>query len=99
MLRSEASRDIAIINAQADSTATIVSNTARAQILSNTISKLGQAYTQVRSTIGTQDSKELLDYVFYMNIMNLQKKGGNTKLLVDVDSALVDLQAQSGKGY
>jgi hypothetical protein len=53
----------------------------------------------VRSTIGTAQSKELLDYIFYMNIMNLDKRGGNTKLLVDVDSALVDLQAQSGKGY
>jgi hypothetical protein len=34
-----------------------------------------------------------------MNIMNLDKKTGNTKLLVNVDSALVDLQSQSGKGY
>jgi hypothetical protein len=30
--------------------------------------------------------------------MNLDKKAGNAKLLVDVNSALVDLQS-SGKGY
>lgn len=99
VLRSEASRDIDIINARADSEATVVSNNARAQILNNTITKLGQAYTQVKNTIGTSTSKELLDYVFYLNIMNLDKKAGNTKLLVDVDSALIDLQATSGKGY
>ena len=99
VLRSEASRDIAVINAKADSEAMIVSNNARAQILNNTISKMGSAYTGVRNIIGTSTSQELLDYIFFMNIMNLDKKAGNTKLLVDVDSALVDLQAQSGKGY
>jgi len=52
---------------------------------------LGSAYTQVKSTIGTDKSSELLDYIFYMNIMALDKKTGNSKLLVDVDSALVDL--------
>ena len=69
----------------------IVSNTAKAQILKNTIGSLGQAYTDVKNTIGTTNSKELLDYIFYMNIMNMDKKMGNTKLLVDVDSTLVDL--------
>ena len=98
VLRAQASRDIAVINAKAESEATIVSNQARAQILNNTISKLGSAYSTVRSTIGTTTASELLDYIFYMNIMGLDKKSGNTKLLVDVDSALVDLQ-QSGKGY
>ncbi len=76
-----------------------MSNNARAQILSNTITKFGQAYTTVKTTIKTTNSQELLDYIFYMNIMNLDKKSGNTKLLVNVDSALVDLQGQSGKGY
>lgn len=99
VLRSGASRDIAIINARAESEASIVSNNARAQILNNTISRFGQAYTKVKNTIQTTSSQELLDYIFYMNIMNLDKKSGNTKLLVNVDSALVDLQSQSGKGY
>ena len=98
VLRAQASRDIAVINARAESEATIVSNQARGQILNNTISKLGSAYSTVRTTIGTTSASELLDYIFYMNIMGLDKKAGNTKLLVDVDSALVDLK-QSGKGY
>ena len=99
VLRSQAQKEISVIYARADSEATIVSNNARAQILNNTISRMGQAYTQVKTIIATQNSNELLDYVFYMNIMNLDKKSGNTKLLVDVESALVDLQATSGKGY
>ena len=98
VLRAQASRDIAVINARAESEATIVSNQARAEILNNTISKLGSAYSTVRTTIGTTSASELLDYIFYMNIMGLDKRAGNTKLLVDVDSALVDLK-QSGKGY
>ena len=99
VLRAEASRDIAVINARADSEATIVANRARAQTLKNTIAKMGSAYSTVKTTIGTTTPAELLDYVFYMNIMSLDKKSGNTKLLVDVDSALVDLQKTSGKGY
>jgi hypothetical protein len=98
-LRAQASRDIAVINARAESEATIVSNNARAQILNNTITKMGTAYSTVKNTIGTTSSAELLDYIFYLNIMSLDKKAGNTKLLVDVDSALVDLQKTSGKGY
>ena len=99
VLRSEAYRDIAVINARADSEATIVANRARAQTLKNTITKLGFAYSSVKTTIGTTTPAELLDYVFYMNIMSLNKTSGNTKLLVDVDSALVDLERTSGKGY
>jgi hypothetical protein len=64
----------------------------------NTVSKLGQAYNNVQQSINTQNNKDLLDYIFYMNIMGLDKKSGRTKLLVDVNSALVDLQS-SGKGY
>jgi hypothetical protein len=51
VLRSGASRDIAVINARAESEASIVSNNARAQILNNTISRFGQAYTKVKNTI------------------------------------------------
>jgi hypothetical protein len=53
----------------------------------------------VSSIIGTTKSQELLDYMFYNNIMYLNKTNSNSKLLVDVDSALVDLQGLSGKGY
>jgi hypothetical protein len=45
VLRSTANKEIQVINAMADSEATIVANNARAQILNNTISRFGQAYT------------------------------------------------------
>lgn len=45
VLRSEAQRDISIINAKAESEALKVSNNARAQILNNSISSMGAAYT------------------------------------------------------
>ncbi len=99
VLRSEAHREIAVINARADAQATYFSNNAKAWILNNTITKLSSAYKQVKSQIGTTTSQELLDYMFYNNIMNLNKTASNNKLLVDVDSALVDLQSLSGKGY
>ena len=99
VLRSEAHREIAVINARADSEATYYSNNARAWVLNNTISKLGDAYKYVQTKIGLAQSQEMLDYIFYMNIMNLNKTQSNNKLLVDVDSALVDLEGLSGKGY
>jgi len=77
----------------------IIKNNAKAQMINTTVSRMSQAYKQVQTTINTSTNKELLDYIFYLNIMNLDKKGKNNKLLVDVNSALVDLQASSGKGY
>jgi hypothetical protein len=77
----------------------IIKNNAKAQMINTTVSRMSQAYKQVQTTINTSTNKELLDYIFYLNIMNLDKKGKNNKLLVDVTSALVDLQASSGKGY
>ncbi len=77
----------------------IIKNNAKAQMINTTVSRMSQAYKQVQTTINTSNNKELLDYIFYLNIMNLDKKGKNNKLLVDVNSALVDLQASSGKGY
>ena len=56
MLRSEANRDVQIINSRAESEAMVVSNNARAQILNNTITKFGQAYTTVKGTIQTANS-------------------------------------------
>ncbi len=91
ILRSEAHREIAVINARADSNATYYANNAKALVLNNTISKLSVAYQQVKSTIVTKTSTELLDYIFYLNIMNLDKKVGNNRLMVNVESTLVDL--------
>lgn len=77
----------------------IIQNNAKATMINNTVSLMSQAFLNVKNTINTTSNAELLDYVFYMNIMNLDKRAGNSKLLVNLDSALVDLQGSSGKGY
>lgn len=91
VLRSEAQREIAVINARADAQATYFSNNAKAWVLNNTITRLSSAYKGAKGTIGLTTSQDLLDYMFYQNIMTLNKTASNNKLLVDVDSALVDL--------
>lgn len=96
--RSAALRDIEIINAEAESDALITMNNARATIIANTISQQAKAYTQVKATIGTTSPKELLDYIFYLNINSLDKVNGKGKLIVDLGESTVNLN-QVGKGY
>ena len=96
--RSAAFRDIDIINAEANSDALITMNNARATIISNTITQQAKAYAQVKKTIGTTTPKELLDYIFYLNINSLDKVNGNGKLIVDLGDSTVNLN-QVGKGY
>ena len=67
-------------------------NNAKAKMLSNTIKSLSRSYTDIKSSINTQTSKEILNYIFYINIMNLDKSA-NSKLLVDVDSAMIDMKS------
>ena len=62
---------VQIIQAQAESEALEQSNNARAEVLSNTIKSYSKSYTEVKGIIGTTSNKELLDYIFYINIMNL----------------------------
>ena len=62
---------VQIIQAQAESEALEKSNNARAEVLSNTIRSYSKSYTEVKGIIGTTSNKELLDYIFYINIMNL----------------------------
>ncbi len=41
----------------------------------------------------------MLDYIYFLNLQNLnQNKDDKTKLLIGLDSALVNM-AESGKGY
>ena len=63
----------------------------------NTVTKQMEAYSEVQQELQSTTSQGLLDYIFYLNVMNLDKKT-NAKLLVDVDNAVVNMGA-SGKGY
>jgi len=65
VLRSEAQREISVINARADAQATYFSNNAKAWVLNNTITRLGSAYKNAKATIGLTKSTDVLDYMFY----------------------------------
>jgi hypothetical protein len=88
--RSNATMQISVINAGAESQALITKNLAQAQIINNTVTYQNWAYNQVQDNIGLNSSAYLLDYIFYLNLMNLDKNEG-TKLVIGVDSSIVNL--------
>jgi hypothetical protein len=58
----------------------------------------GKGYSEVKTLLSMTNNKDLLDYIFYMNIMSLDKTT-QSKLLVDIDSAMVNIGSGSGKSY
>ncbi len=76
----------------------IESNNAKAQIIKNSIMYQGKGYSEVKTLLSMTNNKDLLDYIFYMNIMSLDKTT-QSKLLVDIDSAMVNIGSGSGKSY
>ncbi|CDW85393.1 UNKNOWN [Stylonychia lemnae] len=95
---SVANQNISIINAEAQYNATIYSNNINAKMIKNTVTKQAEAYTQAKKDLQFDNSKNLLDFVYYLNIMNLDKKKENNKLIIGVDNPRVTLQ-EVGKGY
>jgi hypothetical protein len=89
--RSRAQMDVDIINAQANSEALIIQNDALAQMLNNTITYQGWAYQTANEQIAFTNSTSILDYIFYINIMNL-KKNSDAKLLVGLNDARINLK-------
>lgn len=79
-----------IINAQANSQALLISNDAKAQMLNNTITYQSMGYSQAEAKVKFQNTTNLLDYIFYVNLMNLNKNL-DTKLLVGVGETRVGL--------
>lgn len=55
-----------------------------ATMLNNTITYQGWAYQTAAEQIAFTNSTSILDYIFYINIMNLNKNS-NAKLLVGLD--------------
>ena len=88
--------EVELINAEALSKATKITNHAQGNIIRDTISYRGMAYDLLQEKIGFDNNDELLDLIFYFNIENLD--ASRSKLLVGLDSALVNLGA-TGKGY
>ena len=95
--RAKTAKDVTITNSQADGNATVISNTAKADITANTVSYQQLAYNNAKSLLSFATNKDLLDYVFYLNVQSLDKTQG-ANLLVGVDSARVNVMS-SGKGY
>lgn len=94
--RSNATKEVEIINAYAQGNATLITNEAQGNITRDYITYRGLAYDNLQETVGLTTTDELLDFIFYLNIENLDSS--RSKLLVGLDSAMVNL-ASSGKGY
>jgi len=88
--KSEAEYEISIINAEAEAQAIIIENNAKTQIIHDTISYQGWGFQHADSMINFTTRQNLLDYVFYLNVMNLNKKLG-TKLFVGLDSTILNM--------
>ena len=97
--RSIANKNISIINAEAQYDATVYSNNITAYTLKNTVTKQAEAYTKAKQDLKLDNPKNLLDFIYYLNIMSLDKSSsGGAKLVIGVDNPRVTLQ-ESGKGY
>lgn len=97
--KSIANKNITIINAEAQYDAAIFSNNITAYMIKNTVTKQSEAYTQSKTDLKLDQSKDLLDYIYYLNIMSLDKSAeSGAKLVIGVDNPRVTLQ-ESGKGY
>ena len=94
--RSVAGMEVQIINAYAEANATYIQNAAVGNITKDTIVYRGMSYDVLQDTVGLDTTADLLDFIFYLNIENLDSS--RAKLLVGLDSAMVNL-ASSGKGY
>ena len=93
--RSAARMEVEIINAYAEANATQIRNEAQGNITRDTITYRGMAYDSLQEAVGITNTDDLLDLIFYLNIEGLDSS--KSKLLVGLDSALVNLG--SGKGY
>lgn len=99
--KSVANKNITIINAEAQYDSITYQNNVTAYVLKNTVTKQAESYAKAKADLKLDQSADLLDFVFYLNIMGLDKKAGNTQLVVDVDRPRVQLGSMGsvGKGY
>ena len=79
-----------VINAEAARQAAIITNNATANITKNSITYQGWSYDYVQQKIGITNSSELLDYIYYMNLMSLNKNDP-AKLVVNLNAATFTL--------
>lgn len=100
--RSNATKAIQIINSKAEAEAIKARNTADASIRKVTVENQSAAWTSAKSQIGfgipqgqgnaPVKNTDLLEYIYYNNLMNL--KNEKTTLIFGVDDAMVDVQVK-----
>lgn len=66
--RARTAKNVTITNAEADGNATQIANTAKSTIISNTVNQQKVAYSNSKSLLSIGTNKELLDYIFYLNV-------------------------------
>ena len=93
---AKAEKNITELNALANQNATFITQTALAEILEYSITKEKETYKHVKDSLAFTDNKNLLDYIYYMNLMKLETAG--SKLLIDIEDSIVNLDS-NGKGY
>lgn len=84
--RAENSMTTNIINNTAIAEATVVSNQASASMSKNTITYQGWSYTDSCSILGLTETSDKLNFIFYINLMNINKANPNN-LVVNLGSA------------
>jgi len=89
--KSQASEEVAIINGEAESAAVIIKNQAAITTTNNTINYQSKQYKEAKTGLNFQQSSHLLDYVFYLNLMNLNYDSG-TKLIVGMDDTVINMK-------
>ena len=93
---AKAEKNITMLNADANQEATNITQTALGIILEYQVTKEKETYSSVKDTVGITSNTNLLDYIYYINMMGLESAG--SKLLIDMESSIVNLDA-NGKGY
>ena len=84
---SEADMNITIINANATSKAITISNIARKTCIANTISYETKAYNDTQNLLGLTAKDHLLDYIYYQNVMNMEK----TEFVIGLNNAFINI--------
>jgi hypothetical protein len=68
-------------------------NNAKAVTINNTIFFEQKAYEDTSKILQMNAQSKLLDYIYYMNVMKLEK----TELLIGLNNALININAGGGK--
>ncbi len=87
--KADAQKQITVLNADANQKATKIRQDALGEILDYKITKEKETYHNVKDLLGFNKNNVLLDYIYYMNLMRIQKPG--TKLLIGMESPIAHL--------